>query len=230
MTDERLAALNAEMESWHPREVLTWAWRELGGSLVATSSFQTQSVPLLHLIATSVPEMPVLFLDTGFHFPETLAFRDELVARFGLNVRNVLPELGHDGFRERYGLLYQRDPDLCCDLNKTQPLLAARAGYAGWVAGLRRDQTPERSTVPIVARTKGGQYKVCPTATWTERDVLLYMDEHGLPSHPLLKEGYVSIGCAPCTRAILDGEDSRDGRWSGTGKRECGIHLGDGRS
>ncbi len=167
----------------------------------------------------------MLFLDTGFHFPETLAFRDELVRRLGLNLEVLTPRGGHEGFLEQHGQLHRTDPDLCCHLNKVEPLDDALEGYAGWVAGVRRDQTAARAHAPIVELTEGGQLKLAPIADWTQRDVWQYVHDHDLPEHPLLERGYPSVGCAPCTRAVLDGEDARAGRWAGSGKTECGLHL-----
>lgn len=222
-----LTALNHALHGAAPQELLAWAWRATGGRIVATSSFQTQSVPLLHMIATVTPAMPVVFLDTGFHFPETLAFRDALAERLGLRILTTQPRLGHDGFRRQHADLHARDPDLCCHLNKVEPLDDLLQDHAGWVAGVRRDQTAHRATLQPLAWGKKGRLKVSPLLAWTERDVWQYLHDHELPEHPLLAQGYLSIGCAPCTRRVLDGEGARDGRWSGTTKTECGLHLSD---
>jgi phosphoadenosine phosphosulfate reductase len=222
--------LSEAFEDATPVDILKWTWRTFGDRAAATSSFQSQSVPLLHMIATEVPGMPVLFLDTGFHFPETLAFRDRLARDLGLNLRVLRTELGHRGFRKRYGQLHRHNPDLCCRLNKVRPLHAAMRDYDAWVTGIRRDQTPQRRTAPIVTPPDDvpyeSTYKVCPLATWTSRDVWTYVNEHDLPSHPLLRDGYFSIGCAPCTRRVEDGEAPRAGRWAGRQKTECGLHGG----
>lgn len=219
-----LAIANARLERASSAEILAWAAETFGAGLVATSSFQTQSVPLLHLHSRFAPSVPVLFLDTGFHFPETLAYKDALAARLGLDVREVRPQMGHEAFRRRYGELHRHDPDHCCHVNKVLPLRRALEGATAWISGIRRDQTPERADAPIVALVDG-RYKICPMARWTEREVWAYLDEHDLPEHPMLREGYLSIGCAPCTRAVRDGEDGRAGRWSGHAKTECGLHL-----
>lgn len=221
----QLDALNARFETWAATDVLRWGWDAMEGALCATSSFQTQSVPLLHLISEAVPQMPVLFLDTGFHFPETLRFRDALVERLDLNLVVLTPRMGHAGFLREHGQLYRRDPDLCCYLNKVEPLERALEGYDGWVAGVRRDQTENRRHTPILAWTKDAKLKMSPMATWTDRDVWRYIDEHDLPEHPLLAKGYLSVGCAPCTRPVLAGEGARDGRWAGNAKTECGLHV-----
>lgn len=223
--DLDLAAVNDRLERASSAEILAWATATFGTGLVTTSSFQTQSVPLLHLLSRFASEVPVLFLDTGFHFPETIAFKDRLAERLGLDVRELRPEMGHAGFLRRYGELHRHDPDHCCHVNKVLPLRRALDGVPAWISGIRRDQTPQRAEVPIVDLVDG-RYKVCPMARWTERDVWSYLDRHDLPSHPLLADGYRSIGCAPCTRPVLAGEDGRAGRWSGRGKTECGLHFG----
>lgn len=206
-------------------EVLRWAWEAFGSRAAATSSFQTQSVPLLHLISEQVPELPILFLDTGFHFPETLEFRDELARTLDLNVRSLEPRLGHDGFRKRHGKLHQRDPDLCCYLNKVEPLEDAMEDYDLWVSGIRRDQTQARSDASVLEREGEGTLKVCPMLEWTSRDIFDYIQEHDLPVHPLFEEGYLSIGCAPCTQAPANGNGERSGRWAESDKTECGLHT-----
>lgn len=205
--------------------ILQWVWKDFGGDAAATSSFQSQSVPLLHFISEYVPEMPILFLDTGFHFPETLEFRDQLIEEFGLNVRSLEPRLGHDGFREKHGKLHQRDPNMCCYLNKVEPLEDAMREYDAWVSGIRHDQTENRAGTPVLQREEDGTLKVCPMIDWTSRDVWDYIDEFNLPTHPLLEEGYLSIGCAPCTQAPGEGEGERGGRWAGSEKNECGLHT-----
>jgi len=225
LDETALAALNARFEGADPAEFLRWAWQAFDGQVAASSSFQTQSVPLLHVIAKTIPEMPVLFLDTGFHFPETLAYRDELTRSLGLNLVVLTPQLGHDGFRRVHGELHRSDPDLCCHLNKVEPLEEALRSYGAWVAGVRRDQTRNRAAALPITRRRDGLVKLGPMVDWTDRDIARYLHEHDLPSHPLLAKGYPSVGCAPCTRAVAAGEDARAGRWAGTGKTECGLHL-----
>ena len=220
-----LDAINAKLESATPLDILEWAWGSFGVKLSSSSSFQTQSVPLLAMISQVSTEIPIFFLDTGFHFPETLVFRDELIEKFKLKVISLRSELGHFGFNRKHGELYRRDPDLCCHINKTEPLEFALADYSAWITGIRRDQTRHRQTSAIVSQHPNGRYKICPLANWTKKDVWKYISDHDLPSHPLLSEGYMSIGCAPCTaRPLLDGDD-RSGRWAGRDKVECGIHT-----
>jgi phosphoadenosine phosphosulfate reductase len=221
----KIDTLSREFEDQSPQDIIVWAVETLGPGVVMTSSFQTQSVPLLHMVAQIAPQLPILFLDTGFHFPETLAFRDRLIQEFGLNVRILTPEIGHDGFKRKHGSLYRTNPDLCCYLNKVEPFQRAMAGFHGWISGLRRDQTPNRGDTPIIARQANGQYKISPLATWTRRDVWQYLYDHNLPEHPLLAQGYLSIGCAPCTVPASGDGDVRAGRWNGQEKTECGLHI-----
>jgi phosphoadenosine phosphosulfate reductase len=217
--------LNQRLKGASSVVILKWVWSTFGDRAAATSSFQTQSVPLLHLIAQTTPEMPVLFLNTGFHFPETLEFRDRLEDEFGLHVCSLEPRLGHDGFQERHGDLHRRDPDLCCHLNKVQPLNDALEDYNVWVAGIRRDQTEARTETPVIQWRDEDTLKVCPMVEWTSKDVWTYINEYDLPAHPLFQEGYYSIGCAPCTQPPGQNGDARDGRWAGKNKTECGLHV-----
>ena len=178
----------------------------------------------------------MLFLDTGFHFEETLSFRRDLARELGLSVLDLRPDLSVPQQDARYGPeLYRRDPDTCCGLRKTLPLRRALHSFDGWATGVRRAQTPERAGTPVVeARRHDDRWlvKVAPLATWTDEDVAAYLEQHGLPRHPLADRGYPSIGCQPCTRAVAPGDDPRAGRWAAfEGKTECGIHLaGDGEA
>jgi phosphoadenosine phosphosulfate reductase len=219
-----LRGLSTELENLSPPKILEWAWATFGERLALSSSFQTQSLPLLHFVSTHVPELPVLFLDTGFHFPETLAFRDQLMEEWGLNVMNLRYADGHGAFQQRHGALYKTDPDMCCRLNKVEPLKEALEHYDAWITGVRRDQTENRADTPVISQRSDGVYKICPMVTWTSRDVFKYINRHDLPVHPLLSKGYMSVGCAPCTKSTFGG-DERSGRWAGSGKTECGLHL-----
>ena len=216
-TGERLAAMA-------PEDVVRWTAETFGPDVAASSSFQTQSVPLLHMISRACPQLPVMFLDTGFHFPETIAFRDRLVGELGLNLQVLHCRIPRDAFMRCYGTLYRSDPDLCCYLNKVEPLARALAGKAAWVAGIRRDQSAARRTTRIFERGGDGIYKVSPLAAWSSEDVDGYIRRYGLPVHPLTSQGYPSIGCKPCTRAVGPAAESRAGRWAESEKTECGIH------
>lgn len=209
-------------------EILEWVWETFAPKVALSSSFQQQSLPLLHIASRVVPEMPVLFLDTGFHFPETLSFKAEIEQLLGLRVQIVRPELGHEGFRRIHGELYRSNPDLCCHINKVEPIKQALGSLDAWVTGIRRDQTPARAHARVLSLSSEGIVKVCPMLSWTRRDVWDYINRHDLPSHPLLQHGYLSVGCAPCTRPVTDGADDRCGRWAGSQKTECGLHSDGG--
>ena len=210
-------------------DVLQWATVTVPRFAV-TSSFGADSAVLLHLLARVDRHVPVLFLETGFHFPETLAFRRDLSARLGLtDVRDLRPaQTVGEQAATHGGALYLRDPDRCCALRKVAPLERALADFDGWATGVRREQTLDRAGTPVVsAEDRDGRslVKVAPLATWTARDVSDYLDRHDLPRHPLVAAGYPSIGCAPCTQPVTGGADARQGRWQGNAKTECGIHL-----
>lgn len=220
-----ITEFNHKLEQQSPEQILAWAWEFFRPLIAMTSSFQTQSVPLLHMVSRVAPQMPIFFLDTGFHFPGTLAFRDHLVAELGLKLQVLKPKMGHDVFLQQHGELYHRDPDMCCLINKILPLREASKNLHAWVSGIRRDQTVVRSNTPILSRQPDGLVKVSPLATWNARQIWQYSHDHQLPEHPLLAQGYESIGCAPCTRPIFQGEDPRSGRWPDHVKTECGLHL-----
>lgn len=202
---------------------LKFSYEKFGSDLVVTSSFQSQSVPLLHLISKHIPRVPVIFLDTGFHFPETIAFKEQLTEQFGLNVIDVTNKMGHGSFKQQYGQLYKKDPDQCCYINKVEPLERALGDYKAWITGIRSDQTEQRKKAGYIQKLDNGITKICPVLDWTNHDVWTYVHVNELPEHPLLEKGYLSVGCAPCTQPSEDG-DARSGRWKGRGKKECGLH------
>ena len=219
-----LARANERLERATPEERLAFAAAEFGKDLLFTSSFGAQSAVLLHLWSVVCRELPVTFIDSGFLFPETLAYRDELAARLGLDVRVLHPDIANDVFVRDYGPDIQRtDPDFCCTLNKVAPLAPLKEAARGWVSGLRRDQSRARADVAILEQD-GALVRVHPIATFDAAAVAAYLAQHQLPEHPLVKRRYLSIGCAPCTRAVADGEDERAGRWAGSAKTECGLH------
>lgn len=231
LSDQLLAELNARFETSHPQEILRWTLLESGLERVAISSaFQAEGTAVIHMATRIRPDLPVLFLDTGFHFRETLEFKRQLAELLGLRVVDLrgdyTPETQARAFGPR---LYERDPTRCCELNKVIPFRRALEAYDAWIAAMRRDSAWTRRDTPIVSRTEleSGHVllKVNPIANWTRRDVWRYLKEHGLPHHPLYELGYPSIGCAPCTRMVYPGEDERAGRWSGLLKTECGIHV-----
>lgn len=208
------------------RDLVAYTLGELApGRTAVVSSFGADSAILLHLVAQVDRSVPVIFLETGKHFPETLTHRDRLIDQLGLtDVRSVAPD--PDALRriDPNGGLHAVNPDLCCAIRKEEPLERALSGFDVWLTGRRRHQTSSRVAMPLVERD-GKRLKVNPLAGWDASDVGAYMTIHELPAHPLVARGYPSIGCAPCTSPVADGEDERAGRWRGTDKTECGIHL-----
>ena len=194
-----------------------------------TCSFQAECMVVLHLVLEQHPEIPVLFLDTGYHFPETYAYRDRMGAAWNLNLVNLLPRQTVAEQETQFGILYQSVPDRCCGLRKVEPLFAALEGYRVWFTGLRREQSPTRASLqPDDAfRLPSGKQlrKISPLALWRNREVWAYLKQHSIPVLPLYERGYTSIGCEPCTSLPASAEDLRSGRWGGH-KLECGIHIG----
>lgn len=219
----------ADLGKADPRAVLEWACGSVERLAVATS-FQSSGLVILHLLKDLRPGVPVLFLETGFHFPETLAFRDRIAKGWGLQVVDLRGSHGSAEEQERrHGPeLYRTDPDKCCAINKVQPLQQALEDLDGWISGVRRDQSPVRSETPVLEAQmlpSGREVlKIHPLAHWSAADVTEYIERHDIPTHPLLERGYRSIGCWPCTRPVGPDEDERDGRWDGFTKTECGIH------
>jgi phosphoadenosine phosphosulfate reductase len=205
--------------------VLRWAGDTFGDDFCVTSSMADGL--LSHLASSAVPGIHVVFLDTGYHFAETLGTRDWITSTLPITLVNVAPEQTVAEQDAEFGArLHERDPDLCCSLRKVQPLAQALEGYVAWGSGVRRDESPARAGTKIVDwDERRGMLKVNPIAAWTQADVDAYVAEHRVPVNPLVELGFASIGCAPCTRAVAPGEDSRAGRWAGRTKTECGIHV-----
>ena len=221
-----LVTVNRELQQAAPEAILAWTWKRFQPDVLLTCSFQHDGVVLAHMLRDIASEVPVVFINTGFHFPETLAYRDEIVSRFGLRLIELHPIMPRDEFAARHGLdLYARNPDLCCHINKVEPLRRYLPGMRAWINGRRRDQASTRQGIPIVEAYREGPYKINPLASWNSRDTFYYMERHDIPTHPLFERGYASIGCAPCTRPVLAGEDERAGRWAGQAKTECGLHT-----
>lgn len=193
-----------------------------------TCSFQAEDMVVLHMVRTIHPKVPVLFLDTGYHFAETYAYRDRMAAAWDLNLINLTPRQTVPEQEAQFGILHQSAPDQCCKLRKVEPLFAALADYKTWFTGMRREQAKSRAQLqPLDHFTlPGGKQllKISPLADWTTRDVWYYAQEHDIPLLPLYDKGYSSIGCEPCTSLPSDPNDPRSGRWSGR-KQECGIHI-----
>ena len=196
------------------------------GRVALVSSFGADAAALLHMVSRIDRHVPVIFVDTGQHFPETLAYRDELCARLGLaNVIVAGPDAGTVAEEDPEKFLFASDPDRCCEIRKVRPLAEAISGYDAWITGRKGFQSAERATLPLF-EAEGDRVKVNPLVGWSASDVLAYIAEAGLPRHPLVAKGFPSIGCLPCTSAVRPGEDERAGRWRGRGKIECGIHVG----
>ncbi|VWX54502.1 phosphoadenylyl-sulfate reductase [Novosphingobium sp. 9U] len=207
---------------------------QMAGDVAIVSSFGAESAVLLHVVSRIDPNVPVLFLDTGKHFAETLAYRDELIARLGLtNVRNLTPDAEDLAKRDETGLRWSYDPDGCCEIRKVKPLAKALAGYDATITGRKAFQASTRAALPrfeIDTTDAQGRLKINPLIDWSAEDLAAYVVEHDLPPHPLVAEGYPSIGCSPCTSKVAAGEDPRSGRWKGWDKVECGIHVAGGTS
>ncbi len=212
------------LEEASAEEVLRWAAATFGDQLCLTSSM-TDAL-MVHLASRVKPGIDVLFLDTGYHFAETIGTRDAVSAVYPVNVVNVEPEQTVAEQDGTYGRnLFERDPDRCCSLRKVQPLSAALAPYAAWISGIRRDEASSRQGTRMVEwDARRGMVKVNPIARWTQDDVDAYVAEHDVLVNPLVYDGYPSIGCAPCTQQVAAGADPRSGRWAGFSKTECGIN------
>jgi phosphoadenosine phosphosulfate reductase len=212
-----------ELETAPAAEIVRWAVETFGARFAVASSMQ--DAVLVHLASQVAPGVDVLFLDTGYHFAETLGTRDAIAATYDVNLITLTPvQTVAEQDAEHGPKLHDRNPDLCCGLRKVAPLNRALEGYDAWATGLRRVEAPTRADTPVVSfDAKRGKVKVSPLATWSDEDVHAYVSEHGILVNPLLEAGYPSIGCAPCTRAVAAGEDPRAGRWAGSTKIECGI-------
>ncbi len=222
-----ILALNGMFDEMDAVGVLRQAADEiLPGDLAIVSSFGADSAVLLHLVAQVDPSLPVYFLETGKHFAETLAYVETLKKQLGLmNVIAIHPDPADIKRFDPNGDLWETDPDSCCHIRKTEPLEPITEQFGGWVTGRKRFQTVERGVLPHFELTSDDRIKVNPLAYFSDADVNQYKIDHGLPEHPLFSKGYKSIGCAPCTSVVAEGEDPRAGRWRGLNKKECGIHF-----
>ncbi|KKW62990.1 phosphoadenylyl-sulfate reductase [Mycolicibacterium elephantis] len=206
-------------------DLLRWTDENFRGNYIVASNMQ--DAVLVDLAAKVRPGVDVLFLDTGYHFAETIGTRDAVAAVYDVNVVNVTPENSVARQDELYGKdLFAREPNECCRMRKVEPLSKALRGYSAWVTGIRRVEAPTRANAPLISWDKAfGLVKINPLAAWTDEDMQNYIDANGVLVNPLVDEGYPSIGCAPCTAKPVDGADPRSGRWAGTGKIECGLHA-----
>jgi phosphoadenosine phosphosulfate reductase len=221
----RAAALNAHLRDAHPLQILRAAFAEYGGRIALVSSFGAESAVLLHLAARVDPSVPVLFLDTGQLFGQTLDYRRSLAARLGLtDVRDLRPQYADLALQDPGADLYKRDTDACCNIRKVLPLNRALQPFDAWITGRKRFHGGARLSLPVVEAAEG-KLKFNPLANWGKAELEAYAAEHALPAHPLVAFGYPSVGCWPCTNPVEDGEDVRAGRWQGSDKTECGIHV-----
>ena len=221
---ELAGVAGAELEFASAEAILEWAVSTFGERFCITSSMA--DAVLAHLAARVAPGIEVLFLDTGYHFAETLGTRDAVAGTLPVTVVTLSPHLSVRQQDAAYGAdLWSRDPDLCCTLRKVAPLVRGLEAYDAWATGLRRDEAPGREVAPVVGWDAGkGKVKVSPLARWTQSDVDRYIADNSVLVNPLQYDGYPSIGCRNCTRRVAAGEDARSGRWAGTAKTECGIH------
>jgi len=215
----------AGLEGADAAEVIRWAADSFAGRVVSTQAMANTTMS--HLISTIAPEIPIIFLDTGYHFPETLATRDDLAARTNIKLLTITPAQSIAEQDAEYGKdLWARDPDLCCALRKVRPMEEALVGYEAWITGLRISSATSREEVPVVQfDEKRGVLKISPMLHWSDEDLLRYTLENDVPVNPLMYDGYPSIGCAPCTARVAPGADPRSGRWAGQDKIECGLHT-----
>jgi phosphoadenosine phosphosulfate reductase len=216
---------NAELEHAPAGQIIQWAQREFGAGLVVASSMA--DTHLVHLASTAAPSVDVVFLDTGYHFPETIGTRDAVAEVYPVRLLSIEPLQTVAEQDAEYGpRLHERDPDKCCALRKVEPLERALAPYKAWINGMRREEAATRANIPVISfDEKRGMVKISPLAAWTTEDVDAYTADHSVLTNPLFLDGYTSIGCEPCTRKPLPGEDPRAGRWAGSAKTECGLHT-----
>ena len=226
--EARVAALRQVYESKDGEELLrAMIEDEFVCGIALVSSFGAESAVLLHMVSEIKPDLPVIFLDTRKLFGETVRYRDELIAKLGLTGLRIIRPDGEEVKKEdANGLLWARNPDACCALRKTRPLTKALEGFGAWVTGRKHFHSENRANLPTIEHD-GRHVKINPLVKWTAEQIRDYMKAHDLPHHPLVADGFLSIGCMPCTRRVEAGEDVRAGRWSGIAKTECGIHLGE---
>lgn len=224
--DEELQVMAYQLESKSPQDVLVWAMEEYGSSLVLASSFGAEDVVLIDMLHKLAPTVPVFYLDTNKHFKETYETRDRLQERYGASFLQVLPQLTLEEQAAKHGdRLWEKDPNLCCQIRKVEPLQRILAEYEAWITGIRREQSPTRANAKKVEwDEKFNLVKFNPLADWTHNQVWEYIHQHDVPYNPLHDQHYPSIGCEVCTRQVMPGEDPRAGRWSGFAKTECGLH------
>ena len=225
MNEQEVNAINEKFEKSHPQEILEWAIRTFHPRIGLSSSFGAESVGLLHMVTQIEPSIPVLFINTGHLFRETIEFSVELKKRFNLNLKEFKASPDQITSIQKKLTDPQNKNGACCDDIKVELMQKSLEGLDCWIAGVRRSQSSTRKDIKIVESYRSGLVKVHPLANWTPKDLYDYMTKKNLPFHPLWAKGYKSIGCEPCTQLPLPGQDERSGRWTGTDKTECGIHT-----
>lgn len=224
-----LAEASQRLETATPRDILAWACQRFGDRLTMATAFGPEGMVIIHYLAEIDRRTHIFNLDTGYQFAETLTLRDRIVQRYGIEVALERPELTVEEYeRQHGGPVYRQDPNQCCFDRKIQVIRRTLVGKDAWISAIRRDQSPDRAQAAIVGWDKKFQLvKVNPLANWTKKDVWGLIAKQDIPYNPLHDVGYTSIGCWPCTRAVMAGEDERAGRWSGSQKTECGLHTSD---
>jgi len=223
---EKIAKFAEELEGKAPQEILKWTFKQFGDAVGVSSSFGPASGVLLHMANKVKPGAKIIFIDTYYHFPETLEYKDTLTKLLGLNVATFRSHMPRQEFTARFGQnLYEKNPDKCCHIHKVEPMKEALEGLKAWVTGLRKTQAETREKTKVLEKYEEGILKVNPIMDWTSKMVYDYIKEHKIPLHPLFEKGYTSIGCWPCTRPIFGDEDERAGRWANKEKVECGLHT-----
>lgn len=226
---EELSSESQRLETASPQEILQWAVARFAPKFTMATAFGPEGMTIIHMLATIAPDTPIFNLDTGYQFQETLELREEVRRRYGIEVELKRPKLSVEEYeRVNGGPVYTHDPNRCCFDRKLSVLREAAVGFEAWASAIRRDQSPDRAQTPIVGWDKKfGLVKVSPLANWTKKEVWGLIADEKIPYNPLHDQGYTSIGCWPCTRSVLPGEDERAGRWSGFAKTECGLHSAD---
>jgi phosphoadenosine phosphosulfate reductase len=226
-TVEQIAAANERLASATPETILRWAVDTFGDKLTMATAFGAEGCCLIHMVAEIAPDLRIFNLDTGYQFPETLKLRERIKDRYGIAVQFIRPEMTVAEYEaEHGGPLYRIRPDQCCHDRKLLPLRQAVAGYEAWISAIRSDQTSHRAAAGVVQwDAKFNLVKVNPLLAWTRKDVWDFILKHDIPYNPLHDRGYPSIGCWPCTAAVGAGDDERAGRWAGSMKKECGLHV-----
>ncbi|MDP3981234.1 MAG: phosphoadenylyl-sulfate reductase [Chlamydiota bacterium] len=226
--NEHLRNNSQELQNSGPREILQWAIDEFWPDIAMSTGFGASGMVLIHLISQIKPEMKIIFLNTGFHFQETLLFKERIKDLYKVNIVEHHGAITKEELFQRISPHpFHDNPDLCCQINKVEPLKTALEAYQlrAWVSALRRDQSSTRKHIDILEEYEGGLVKINPLTNWTKKEIWNYLHLNKIPYHPLHDQGYPSVGCEPCTKSVSEGEHERSGRWEGKGKKECGIHT-----